>query len=491
MKTRAVPFVLGVPGVLGVLEVLGVLGVLAVLGVLFFPPPAAAQTASRVDQLRYPPLREVQIPQPERVVLDNGLVVMLLEDHELPLVEATALVRIGSRLDPAGKTGLAELGASVLRAGGTERMPSDQLDLWLESRAASIEAGAARDQGTVTLSALAQDFPEILRVFADVLRRPAFDAARLEVVRNQSVAGVARQNDDPDEILFREFAELVYGPDSPYASQGTLRAIRREDLVQWHRQSFHPDRIVLGLVGDFRKEEALRLVREAFGDWPRGPQAAAAELSYRTQPTPGVFWVEKNDMAQSGLLLGHLGIRKDHPDFYAVEVLNYVLSGSFAARLINEVRNRKGLAYSVEGAVDSHWDYPGSAYFYATTKTATTGAGIQALLDEARGLETRPPTAEEVEKARQGLLGQFVFNVDSKRKVLAQQIALELFGYPLDWLSRYRAGLEAVTVEQVREAAVRHLRPEDFTILVVGPAEGRDRPLTDFGKVTKVDVTIK
>jgi zinc protease len=141
--------------------------------------------------------------------------------------------------------------------------------------------------------------------------------------------------------------------------------------------------------------------------------------------------------------------------------------------------------------VDSDWDHPGLAVFYASTKTATTGATIQALLDEARALATRPPTEKEVETARQGLLARFIFNVDSKRKVLARQLSLEAFGYPLDWLSRYRAGLEAVTVDQVRAAAVRHLRPGDFSILVVGPAEGRDRPLTDFGKVTPVDVTIR
>jgi len=419
---------------------------------------------------------------------------MLLEDHELPLVEATALVRAGSRLDPPAKTGLADLAATALRSGGTATMSSDQLDDWLESRAASIEATVRADRTRIVLSALAQDFPEALRVFADVLRRPAFDSARLEVARNQSISDVARQNDDPDEILFREFRELVYGPESPYAASPTLaglRSIRRDDLVEWHRQSFHPERMVLGLVGDFRTAEALQLVRQAFGDWPRGPQTAAAEATIRNQPTPGVFWVEKNDMAQSNLLIGHLGIRKDDPDFYPVEVLNQVLSGSFASRLINEVRTRKGLAYSVSGGVQSDWDHPSIAYLYATTKTATTGAGIQALLDEARSLRTRPPTAEEVDKAKQGLLASFIFSVDSKREVLAQQLALELFGYPLDWLARYRAGIEAVTVEQVRDAAARHLRPDDFSILVVGPAEGRDRPLTDFGKVTPVDVTIR
>lgn len=458
-----------------------------------FPAAAAAQ-AARVSDLRYPPLASFEIPSPQRVVLENGLVVMLLEDHELPLVEATALIRTGSRDDPAGRTGLADLGATVLRTGGTSRMPSDQLDDWLEGRAASVEVTARKASTRASMSALAQDFPETLRVFADVLRRPAFDSARLEVARNQAVAGVARQNDEPNDILFREFLEVIYGPGSPYAATEThasLRALRREDLVQWHRQSFHPDRIVLGLVGDFRSEDALRLVGEAFGDWPRGPQTARTEASWRQEPSPGVYWVEKDDMAQSNILVGHLGLRKDDPDFYTVEVVNQVLSGSFASRLINEVRTRKGLAYAVDGRVASEWDFPSTTYLYASTKTATTGAGIDALLEEAHGMRTRPPSAEEVDRAKQSILGSFIFNVDARRKVLGQQLTLELFGYPLDWLSRYRAGIEAVTVEQVRAAAVRHLRPEDFTIFVVGPAEGRDRPLTDFGKLTRVDVTIR
>ena len=428
--------------------VLYVLWVLLVLYVLALPAPAAAQ-AARVDELRFPALHGFEIPRPERVVLDNGLVVLLLEDHELPLVEATAVVRSGSRLDPPGKAGLADLASTVLRAGGTERMPSDQLDDWLEGHAASVEATVTEDGARITLSSLAQDFPDVLRVFADVLRRPAFDNARLEVARNQAVSGVARQNDEPEEILFREFQEIVYGPGSPYAASQTLaslRAIRRDDLAEWHRRSFHPDQIVLGLVGDFRTEEALRLVRAAFGDWPRGPQAKAPETPFRTQPTPGVFWVDKSDVAQSNLLIGHLGLLKSHPDFYAVEVLNQILSGSFASRLVNEVRTRKGLAYSVDGRVASDWDHPGIAYLFATTKTATTGAGIQALLDEARGLSARPPSIEEVDKAKQGILGSFIFNVDAKREVLAQQLNLEFFGYPLDWLSRYRAGIEALTV---------------------------------------------
>jgi zinc protease len=459
-------------------------------------PALAAAQATKVDEIRYPALPAFEIPRPQRVVLDNGMVVMLLEDHELPMVEAAALVRAGSRLDPPEKIGLADLAAGMLRTGGTEGLPSDQLDDWLESRAAIIEATADDELARVNLSALTQDFPEVLRVFADILRRPAFDPGKLEVARNQAIASVARQNDEADDIVTREFKKVVYGSDSPYArteTYATLGAIRRDDLIAWHRQGFHPERTVLGVVGDFRTADVLALLRAAFGDWPRAEasQPPIPEATWRRQPSPGVYWAEKQDMNQSAVMIGHLGVRKDDPDYYALEVLNYVLSGSFSSRLISHVRTQKGLAYSVTGRVGSDWGHPGMMYLFLSTKTQTTGAGIQALLDEVRDLQTSQPATEaEVEKARQGLLNSFIFNADTPRKVMNQQLSLEVFGYPLDWLSRYRAGLEAVTPAQVRDAALRHLHPNDFAVVVVGPAEGRDRPLTDFGKVTSLDISI-
>ncbi|HEX5716143.1 MAG TPA: insulinase family protein, partial [Thermoanaerobaculia bacterium] len=198
--------------------------------------PAAAQV-DRVQDIRFPPLARFDIPEPQRVELENGLVLLLLEDHELPLVEATVLVRAGSGYDPADKIGLAELAGRVLRTGGTERMNGDQLDDWLESRAAAIEVGVTEDAARVTFNSLKKDFPDGLRILADVLRRPAFDPKKLEVERNRAVTNVSRQNDELLDILFREFQELVYGPDSPYGwneTYATLGAIRREDALAWH-----------------------------------------------------------------------------------------------------------------------------------------------------------------------------------------------------------------------------------------------------------------
>ena len=454
--------------------------------------PAAAQVNS-VQELRYPPLSRFDIPQPQRIELENGLVLLLLEDHELPLVEATVLVRAGSGYDPADKIGLAELAGRVLRTGGTEKMNGDQLDDWLESRAAAIEVGVTEDAARVTMNSLKQDFPDALRLLADVLRRPAFDPKKLEIERNRAVTNVARQNDELLEILFREFQEIVYGPDSPYGwteTYETLRSITREDALAWHRQMFHPDRTVLGLVGDFSSEEALRWVREALGDWPRGPQTKLAAPPWRERLTPGIYYAEKGDVPQSGIIMGHLGVRRDHPDYYALEVMNQVLGTSSFSRLFSNVRTKKGLAYAVGGLVGSAWDHPGTAMIFTSTKVETTGASIEALLEEARNLKAVPPTEAEIETAKRGLLDSFIFRVDAPRRVLAQQLQAEFHGYPRDWLSRYRAGIEAVTPAQVRDAAARHLRPEEFAILVVGPPQGQDKPLDTFGKVTPIDITL-
>jgi predicted Zn-dependent peptidase len=455
--------------------------------------PAAEQPAKSWQQIETPPLPPQEVPKPRREVLDNGMVVMLLEDHELPLVEATALIRTGSRDEPAAKVGLARLAGDVMRSGGTASMSPDELNQFLENRAASIETGIDTAAGSASMSALAEDFPEVLEVFADVLRSPAFAEDQLAVAKNQLNTAISRQNDDPQQIAFREFSKLIYGEDSPYArdeTYETVTAVTRQDLVDWHQRSYHPDRVVLGLVGDFDSDRALALVREAFGDWPRGPAADLELPDVALATSPGVYRVEKNDMTQSNIVMGHLGIEKDNPDYYAVEAMNNILSGSFASRLFSNVRSAKGLAYAVFGSVGSNYDYPGVFTMFTTTKTETTGAAIEALLEEARNLTAKPPTADELAKAKEAILNSFVFESDSTREILGQQVRYEYFGYPLDWLERYRKGIDTVTLEEVRAAAAKYVHPDDLRILVVGPTEGLDKPLTTYGEVTQVDISI-
>ncbi|HVR06746.1 MAG TPA: pitrilysin family protein [Thermoanaerobaculia bacterium] len=458
------------------------------------PPPATPAVPTAAPPPRF------EIPRPRRVVLDNGMVVMLLEDHELPLVSVTALIRTGSRLDPPAKLGLGALAGELLRLGGIAEgvdrrlapdgaLAGDALDDLLEARAAEMEVAVADDSASASLSCLAEDFGALLPLFGALLRHPAFDAGKLSLARDLAKGRLQRENDDPDAVLARELARLVYGSDSPYGRTptfATLDAIERADLVAWHAANLQPQGIVLGLVGDFRTAEALAAVRAAFADWPRGATRppGGESFPYRRQPNPGLFAIDKGDMSQSEVAMGHLGVVRNDPDFFAIEVLDEVLSGSFASRLISHVRTEQGLAYEVDGRIGADWDHPGLAVLSLSTKTQTTAAGLAALLAEARDLTAKPPTDEEVARARRSILASFVFHADSPAKVLEQQLVFELFGYPLDRLERYRAGIEAVTTAAVRQAAARHLHPDQFTILVVGPAETRDRSLAPFGKVT-------
>jgi zinc protease len=454
--------------------------------------PVQAQV-KHVEELQYPPLPELVIPEPERVVLENGMVVLLMEDHELPLISLSGFIRTGSRLEPQDKIGIASLTGTVLRTGGTTKQSGDELDDFLEGKAAMIETGIGETVGTASMSCLTEDFPSVLEVYGDILRTPAFDPEKLKIAKNQMMAGIARQNDDPGAIVSREFKKLIYGNLSPYTwvpTYATILSVTQKDVVDWHKMYFHPNRIILGLVGDFQKEKAISLLNKVFGDWQKGPEANDPEAFIQERVSPGMFYVEKNDMTQAKIAMGHQGIRRDHPDYYSLVIVNQILSGSFGARLFSNIRSKQGLAYDVHGGVGLHWDHPGTAMLSMSTKTQTTAKGIDALIAEARKMVSDPPTEDEVANAKDSILNSFVFSVDSPSKVLGKYLTYEYYGYPSTWLKTFRRGIEQVTVAQVRQTAERHLRPQDFAILVVGPREGTKPALTRYKSVRELDIRI-
>ena len=460
----------------------------------FFPATPVPGQVDSVEQLSYPPLPDIHIPQPTRTVLDNGMVVLLLEDHELPTVQVSARILTGSRLEPADKIGLASLTGTVIRSGGTTTRTGDQLDDYLESKAASIETGIGMTAGSASMTCLSEDFAEVFTVFGDVLRNPRFDTGKLAIAKNRVMAGIARQNDNPDGILSREFAKLVYDKDSPYArveSYATVNKISQQDLIDWHTKYFVPNRIILGLVGDFQTEKALDLVKHTFGAWPQGKPFDDPIVPYQTSTMKKIYYIEKSDMTQAKIIIGHLGLTRKHPDYHPVVIVNQIVAGSFGARLFSNVRSQKGLAYDVNGGIGFGWDYPATASFSMSTKTDTTQAGIDALLEEARKIkDTEPPTEEEVHKAKASLLNSFVFSVDSPEKILGKFLTYEYFGYPSDWLVRFRTGIEKTTVDQVRQAARTHIKPDHFVFLIIGPRQGTAPALARYETVEELDISV-
>ncbi len=468
------------------------LAALGVAAVLLVAGPTLAQVRDH-RELRYPPLPAFEIPKPQTFTLKNGLTVFLMEDRELPLVSAEVRIRTGSLYEPAEKAGLASITGTVLRTGGTRSMSPDQVDEFLENRAASIETSIGSDSGFASMNCLAEDFDEVFQLFVEILRSPAFAQDRIDLAKVQASAAIARRNDSINAITAREFSRLVYGADTPLGrltQHATIAAITRDDLVAWHARYVHPNNMLLGLVGDFDAKQMRKRVEKAFADWPKGPNFSATEPGYRKQPNPGVFFIEKSDVTQANIVMGHLGITVRDPDYFAAQVLNEVLGGSFAARLFSNVRSKKGLAYNVYGGIGSSFLHPGLTRVGCQTKSSTMSEAVAALKEELVGMIERPPDDAELARAKESILNSFVFNYDSKREVLSQQLLYAYYGLPLDFLERYRANIEKVTREDVARVARTHIHPDRLTLLVVGKSSDFDKPLGTLGQVVEVDITI-
>jgi zinc protease len=444
------------------------------------------------ERIPIPKLPAFHPAQPKRFVLPNGMVIFLQEDHELPTIDGTARIRGGERSVPANKTGLTDIYGEVWRTGGTKTQTGDQLDDFLEQRAAKVETGGGGDSTTVSWSCLKDDFDDVFRVFDDVLRNPEFRAEKIEIAQKGLYDAISRRNDDPGQIAGREAAKLVYGANNPYArvpEYKTVAAVTRQDLVEWHGKYVHPNNIILGVVGDFDSAKMEAKLREAFASWPKGPAASNPEI----KPDPakaGYYEVDKTDINQSHIQMVALGITRKNPDYFATSVFNEAFGGGFSSRMFGDIRTTKGLAYAVGGGIGSGWDHPGMLRLMVSTKSVTTIESIQALDEEIADLNKRPINDEEIKRAKDAILNSFVFRFDSPDKVLQEKMAYEFYGYPLDFLENFQKGIEGVTKEDVARVAAKYLHRDQMAVLVVGNTKEFDKPLSSLGSVTKLDITI-
>ena len=314
---------------------------------------AVADTPKHYTELEFGPPPEIELPEYERYELDNGMVVYLVEDRDLPLISGTAVIKTGSRYEPTNKVGLAQLTGTVMRSGGTESHPAAELNAILEQKAASVETSIDSTSGSASFNTLTEDLDTVLPLFVEVLRQPAFADDKLAIALRQQQGIIARRNDDPGDIASREFNKVIYGSDSPYArtvEYQTLDNITRQDAIDFYQTYVRPENIILGIVGDFDADEMIERVQNAFGDWEVDTAMPALEPPAVSQEyEQGVFAIDRPQQTQSSILLGHLGGQFDSPDYPTLSVLNGVING-FGGRLFNEVRSRLGLAYSVYGS---------------------------------------------------------------------------------------------------------------------------------------------
>jgi zinc protease len=439
-----------------------------------------------------PPLPAFHPQEPTRIVLPNGMVIFLQEDHELPTIDGVARIRGGSRSEPAAKTGLMSIYSEVWRTGGTRDQTGDQLDDFLEIRAAKVETGVNDDSTSISLSCLKDDFSDVFKIFSEVLRAPAFREEKMDLAKREAFDGISRRNDEVNEITHREAIKLAYGSTNPYAripEYATINAITRQDLVEWHQTYVHPNNIIIGIVGDFDSAQMEATLRKAFGDWHKGPAAKIPDIHFEPAK-PGLYFVKKEDVNQSNIRMIGLGTTRNNPDYYAIEVFNEVLAGGFSSRLVQSIRTAQGLAYFVGGGIGTRFDHPGILQLAMGTKSSTTVESIQALYTQIDELKTRPINDAEIARGKDAILNTFVFNFDTPDKVLRERMAYEFYGYPADFLERYRVGIEKVTTADVTRVISKYLHKDQLAVLVVGNPSDFDKPLSSLGQVKDVDITI-
>jgi zinc protease len=423
-----------------------------------------------------------------RTVLDNGLILFLMEDSELPLITAHALIRTGSIYDSKKDQALAGITGTVMRTGGTKSYSADSLNAILEFIAGSIECGIGNESGYAGLSVMSKDIDLGLELFNEVLRYPVFDSAKIELEKSQIKEAIRRRNDHPGSIISREFQHLLYG-DHPYGSiieWDEVEPITRDELVAYHDKYYHPNNIMMAFSGDFKTDDMIAKVKKVFGNWERQniDFPAIPEVKYRFEP--GVFIIDK-DITQANIRVGQLGIRRNNPDKWAISLMNYILGGgSFTSRLTSRVRSDEGLAYSVRSSFSTGSRDYGLFYAYTQTKTATTERALELFFEEFKKIRNSLPTQEELRAAKESYINNFIFQFESAGEIVNRLMSLEYNDYPENYYSTYLDNIRAVTPEDIQRVARNYLHPDSMSIMIVADTTALSDDLSKFGEVTRM-----
>ncbi len=364
--------------------------------------------------------------KPTRVVTENGMTVLIVDQPFLPIVTVNVLVKAGAVYDPDAKAGLSNMVAEMLDE-GTKTRSATQIAEQIEFLGGELAAEGGEDSATARLRILRKDADIGFTLLADILMHPKFDPKEVARVRDELVGSLQSEKDEPSIIATKAFNELVF-KGHPYrrpanGDEKTVTKLSRQDLVEFHDKFYRPNRAIMAIVGDLREAEALALVKKHFGRWTPKELPLPAFHAPDPLPKPTLKLIDK-DLTQATLVLGHVGIDRRNPDFYAVAVMNYILGGGgFSSRLVRRIRDEQGLAYDV---------------------------GDQELAD-----------------AKAYLIGSFPLRLDTTAKLASLLNLVELHGLGLSYFDDYPKAIAAVTKEDVLRVAQKYLNPDRYALVVV------------------------
>jgi zinc protease len=442
-----------------------------------------AALALEFEELRFDP------PAARRETLSSGVQVLFLEDHSLPLVSLYARFRGGFALLPRDRYAAATALPGMLRSGGTRDLPPDTVDHLLDFYALQTAFGGGGESSFSSLNTLTKHLDPALTLWKEILRYPRFDPEEVEVWRGRQSENIRRRKDSPGGFAFSEFNRLMFG-DHPIGwemEEGDLTSDRfsAQTLSEVHARIFCPENLILGIVGDVEWEVLRPRLEEMVEDWP----ACSAPLSEPQNPEMrregGVFLIPR-ELAQSTVVMAHpAGVTQEANEaYFASRIGNSILGGSgFTSRLVSRVRTEKGWAYSASSLWTAPSRYEGIVGAVTQTKSETTIAAAQLILDTMEEMRTFPPSKEEVDRAISQIVNGFVFNFQDPSQIVSRQMYYLSQGLPEDWLEEYIQGIQRVTPRAVQRVFREHVHPEDMIILILGDPEHFDLPPETLGPV--------
>ena len=458
-----------------------------------------AEIVAHPSELTYGPL-DFELPDADgfRRELAGGVPAYLVPDRSLPLVDITVRFRIGSWLEPVDQTGLASLTGELMRTGGAGELEAKAFDEAVEAVAGNFSAFIGSTSAGMSMNCLTTVLDECLDLFFSMLTEPRFDGDRLDLAKENELESLKQRNDDPVSVAGREGQWLLYGPDhvdSRFVTAASLEAVGRDDLVAFHRRYVHPGHMVVAAAGDFDSDELAaklsallgRFGKEGRDQAPWPPQGAAYE------PAPGVY-VAQQDIPQGRVQIGHRTFQREdwgHPDHFALSMMDGVLgNGGFTTRLMKRIRSDEGLAYGAYSnfRIGSYWPSNLSITFQSKSETVAFAAKI--ALEEVDRLRTELVPEDELQTVKAAAIETFPSNFESAEAIASIFAQDEFLGRPHDYWRTYRENVEAVTPEDVKRVAERHLLPDRLVMLIVGDWEAIEPGDAD-GRATMAEVAEK
>jgi len=414
--------------------------------------------------------QSIRLPAHEKVVLKNGLTVLLLEKHGVPMINLFAIVKAGAASDPAGQEGLASATVGLLRK-GTKSRTAQQFAADLDYIGASFETEAGPDFSSVSAEFLTKDLDRGLSLFSDALLHPIFAKDEVEKMLAQELDGVRSAKDDPRQVLGFYYDGYLYGT-HPYGrstdgDELSLKRIRRDSVTKFYEANYAPGNTILGVAGEFGTAEMRKKLEDMLGAWP-GHAVSATPIA---PPAPAkgkrLLLVDKPDATQTYFAIGNVGIARTDPDRVAIRVVNTIFGGRFTSELNEELRVKSGYTYGASSFFDSR-KAPGPFGIFSFTKNETTTQAIDLALQVLENLHKKGVTPEQLASAKSYIKGQFPPNIETSRH-LAQIIAThEFYGLGDEEINQLEARVDGVTPEIARQVTQRHFPAENLVFVLIG-----------------------